>query len=59
MHIFDKKGEDGEVLIPYDVIVLFISVPVDKSSGVIHDRLLWHSGLSNKTILWPQQVTSL
>ena len=55
----DKRVEEDEVLISYDVSALFTSVPVNKALTVIHERLASDETLVERTPLSASQVTKL
>lgn len=57
--IQDKRVEEDEILVLYDVSALFTSVPVDKALMVIQERLVADSTLSKRTPLAPARATRI
>ena len=57
--IKNKRVEEDEVLISYDVSALFTSVPVNKALTVIHERLVSDETLVERTPLSASHVTKL
>ena len=57
--ISSVKIDSNDCLVSFDVISLFIRVPVQDALGIIKDRLEHDESLSDRTAITPQQVTSL
>ena len=55
----NKRVEEDEILISYDVTALFTSVPVQKAITVIHDKLLTDDTLHERTPLSAEHITKL
>ena len=55
----NRRVEEDEILISYDVSALFTSVPVQKAITIIHDKLLTDDTLHERTSLSPTHLTKL
>ena len=57
--IINQELEDGEVLISFDVVSLFTSVPIDLTLKVVRDRLEHDETLHERTYLDSENIISL
>ena len=57
--IINQELEDGEVLISFDVVSLFTSVPIDLALKVVRDRLEHDETLHERTYLDSENIISL
>ena len=49
--ITDMKLQDDDVLVSFDVVSLFISIPVDVAISVAHNRLINDENLQDRTAI--------
>ena len=55
----DERIEEDEVIVSYDVVSLFTSVPVDRAITIIHQRLLSDPTLAERTKISVNNIVSL
>ena len=57
--IKNRKIEDDEIMVSYDVVALYPSIPQDEAIQVLYDKLVNDSDLIEKTKMTPDEVITL
>ena len=55
----DERIEEDEIIVSHDVVALFTSVPVDRATAIIHQRLLTDPTLTERTKISVDNIVSL
>ena len=57
--IKDMKIEDNEVMVSYDVVALYPSIPQDEAIQVVYEKLINDENLIEKTKMTPDEIIEL
>ena len=57
--IKNKNIEDDEIMVSYDVVALYPSIPQDEAIQVIYDKLINDENLKEKTKMTPDEIIQL